>query len=677
MPIQHDQILYHALGANLNDGLHRFEEAFREAEAEYRLAAVNALLDLLADPTLQDPRRLIWHRYYTARKALLQWQPHRVEEVLKAITPAPEDSSSLVPRLELLRGEAHILKGEWVPGLSALDHSVSLFQAAGEIVFAAEAEEWIARAYVNRAQSSGGWADPPIQDTREILRSIKVLFLWPIYLVIGVWLWSIGASIFWWPLILYSTNYSNWPIFRNYFLGFQAIRRALVLTRDSDATRHFRLEVARADLLRRITATRSAMRAFETLLTSLKKDDNSYRTALMKQGLGQVYLDLHKTELAIRFLQDARTIYASFEDERAVAQVDLSISGTVITPEFWEAPLATIARSLRLFEERGDLSGLADGLSRCYSILDGSYPVTAKTRTKELIRSLERCVFTARVPSRWFSSIQWVSWGVPLLTFLTLAVISTSYILTLPRNEMTKWAQATLSPLALIILIGGALGLVVIVRALSVLLGFILNAWPEATQLDYIVIEPTNLRSYDFAGHEKISMSWTAIKKFIRVEWALGIHPTAALSFEHLQTTEGLAITLPGTVAWFRHLQSELEYRTGSMPIRFRWRFYSGLILILIAVALSVAQLLTSEALPGISVPGQVWLVLLFVTNCYIALMYTTARWIWNFVRLRLTLTEGLRFMLGIGLLGLALFFLGTVGHEIVFLFGPPILFWG
>lgn len=57
--------------------------------------------------------------------------------------------------------------------------------------------------------------------------------------------------------------------------------------------------------------------------------------------------------------------------------------------------------------------------------------------------------------------------------------------------------------------------------------------------------------------------------------------------------------------------------------------------------------------------------------------MYTTARWIWNFVRLRFELTEGLRFMAGMGLLGLVLFFLGAVGQGIVFLFGPPILFWG
>jgi len=668
--------LYHALGANLSQGLELFEAAFVDAAADYRLKDMDALLDLLADPTLQDDRRLAWHGYYTARKALLQWQPQEIEKSLQEIEVGREDAPALQPRLELLRGQVEVMRGEWAAGLATLKQVSSAFRSAGERALLAEVKEWTARAFISRAQNCGGWADFPRRGPNAWLRAVLTIVSLPLYAPLLIYLWATGAREFWRPTLRYGANHSNWPIFIYYLRAFRALARASQAAPTSDPETALRLRIMQADLLRRLPAPRAAAAAYQALLDALPAKEVNYQAALLKHGLAQVLLDLNEVESAQSLLKEARAAYDELNDARAVAHIDLLQGDAAIRAQSPESALSLWERSLGVFEEQQDAVGLAEGLGRCYAILEDEPGSTLKDRALALIHHVKRQVFVVRMPNRLFDLLQLMGWVIPILVTLGLMAYAAYFILQYGPTEFRQMARAILS-LQGILVAGGIVLAATILNTMLGLLGLASTLRQEATRLDFIAIDKTAVRRYNFAGREQESLAWSEIKHYIRVERGLWRKPTPTLSFDYLRATASQAMRLPGTTAWFGHLQREVESYLGRPPQRYRLRWYGGVFIGLMGFIFALSYVLMENVIPGVSAAAHAWLASLLLAGSYIGLSFVTGHWILHYVRVAEQVSPSSRFVPVAGLLGVFLVGLGAFGRRILFFTSSLAVFWG
>lgn len=669
-------VLYHALGANLSQGLGLFEAAFREAAADYRLEDIDALLNLLADPTLQDERRLAWHHYYTARKALLRWQPQEIEQALEKIEVRREDAPALQPRLELLRGQVQVMRGEWSAGLGTLKQVVSAARSAGEATLLAEAEEWTARAFIGRAQSCGGWAVPRDHGVAAWFRRALTIISLPLYAPILIYLGVTGAREFWQPALRYGADYSNWPIFIYYLRAFRALTRASQVVPVSDPDRALRLKVMQADLLRRLPAAQAAAPAYQELLDELPAGDVDYQAALLKHGLAQVLLDLHQVERAQTLLDEARTAYAELNDARAVAHVDLLLGDTAIRTGSPESALALWGHSLDVFEEQQDAVGLTEGLSRCYAVLESEVTTAIEDQVLALVRGVERQVFAVRLPNRLFDWIQMIGWAMPILVTLGLMIATALFIVQASRADMMQLAWGILS-LRGVLVAGGVVLVAMIMNTLLGMVGLASTLWAEATRLDLIMLDKLALRRYDFAGRAQESMSWSAVETYLRVERGLWSRPTSTLSFDYLRDVEGQAMRLPGTTAWFEHLQREIEGHVGQSPQRYGLRWYGGTFIAFMGLIFALSSILIEISIPGVSGATHAWLALLLPAGSFLGIAYVMGNWILHYIRVGYQVAPASRFVPVASLLGVFLFGLGVWGRRILFPTHPLVIFWG
>jgi hypothetical protein len=669
-------VLYHALGANLGQGLDRFETAFREAEAGYCLDDIDALLDLLADPTLQDGRRLAWHRYYLARKALLRWQPREVEEAIDQVEIGREDTFRLQPRLQLLRAQVQVMRGDWAAGATTLRRVTKTIRPAGEAGLIAEAEEWNARALLGRAQSCGGWSSAQSRGLAIWFRRFLTLVLLFLYVPVLIGLWLTGARAFWRPVLRYGVDYSNWPILVYYLGAFRALGRASQAVSPSDSERGLRLKVMQADLLRRLRAPRAAASIYRDLLDALSAEDLDYRAALLKHGLAQALLDLDEIEQGHELLEEARAVYAQVGDDRAAAYVDLLLGDVASRQGSVESALPLWGRSLDIFVKGDDAAGLAEALNRCYAVLDDEASLDIKEQVLSMIRGVERLAFAARLPNRLFDLLQVIGWVAPILIALGLMAYAAWFILQAEPGDMEEMARTILS-LRGALVVGGVVLSAMVLNALLGLLGLVSTLWTEATRLDFFVLDRFALRRYDYAGREQDCLPWSEICTYIRVERGLWSKPVSTLSFDYVRDAEGKSIRLPGTIAWFGHVQRQVEGRVAPPPRHYRLRWYGGIVVPLVGLAYAVTFFLMSAAIPRVSVAVHAWLAMLLLGGAFVGALCVMGYWIWHYVRVGYEVVPLLRFVPVASITGLLLLVLGTWGRGILFTTTSLVVFAG
>ncbi len=669
-------ILYHALGANLSQGLIQFEVAFQKAATAYRLDDIDALLDLLADPTLQDGRRLVWHHYYRARKALLQWQPQQIDRILDQVELQQADAPLLEPRLILLRGQARVMCGDWVDGLVALKRATGLLQAIGASSLVAEAEEWTARSFQGRAQSSGSWATFGKHKLSLFFRYGLGFILLPFYLPVLLYLKMTGAGYFWQATFRYGADYSNWPIFVYYLRAFRAINRAVQLASSIDSDRSLRLEIMRADLLRQIMAFEAAAATYQELLDNLPEKGGHYQTALLKQGLAQVRLDLDKVTEADVLLQAVYTSYKTLNHQRGIAQVDLLRGDIAFQTQSIDTALSLWRRSLDFFEARQDASGMAAGLRRCYTVLDGTDSPVVKEQVSTLLHTIKRQVFPIRLSNRLFNLLQLLGWATPILVMLGIIANSANFVTQASRTEMRQAAWDILSWKSLMV-VGAILLIVAMINILLGLFGLISTLFTESTRLDFITIDQMGVRRYNYAGREQVCLPWSDITTYLIVERALWHTPTDTLSFDYLRKSSGKPLRLPGTITWFKYLQQEVGRHIQHPPRRYRLRWFGGVLLVLMAVISALSFMLTDAIIPGVSVTGHAWLASLISAGAFVGICLVTASWISHYIKVGYCVTPSRQFVPGISLLGMFLVVLGIAGKRLLFPSSSLVIFWG
>ena len=663
-------ILYHALGADPDEGLPGFDVAFREAESDFRLDDLDVLLRLISDPTLQDRRLQSWYQYYSARKSLILWELDRVEQILDRVDiPDPQDEARLQPRIDLLHGQVQLLRGFWQASRETIEKGIGRIRPLGEPTLLVDAYEAIAQAYVSQAHSSGDWQHPRAGRFLRLWRGVLTVTLLPLYALVLIYLRLSDALPLWRPALRFGADYSNWPIFQYYLRAYQALAKARRMSDQVDEKRQFRLELMWAGLLRDLTAYRSATVAYETLLTGWARQLNAYEKASIYHGLARTILEMGSDDLEdpLEKLETARETYTALKDERAVAYVDLLLGDIDLANGVTESALEKWEASVQTFCRQKDLIGLAEGLGRCYAVLEEDFPEAVKGGATRITRAVGRQVFTVRMPNRLFRVIQVLGWMMPLLIWLVLIVIGAVYMGLLSRDEYRAFVLTVLSWRG-IAAFGSVLFAGMVANTSFGVIGLLSALRAEPTRLDLFELNGEGVSRLDPVGGEAERILWSSVDLYLRVERALFFKPTGVLSFDYLHSRDSRAMRLPRTTLWYKHLRQAVEERLECSPQSHRLQWHGGAVLVYLGIVYILTFLLTDSFLhPWLSVAGHARVAVALQVVSFLFITYVISRWIVHYISVNSRILSVPRFVIGTCLLGVFLVGLGSFGRRILF----------
>jgi hypothetical protein len=673
-------LLYHALGANLEQGLQQFEAVFEAAESGFRLEEIDLLLGILADPTLQARQLQEWHKYYTARKVALLWKADQAEQIAAELQAGAAGSdrfpAALRLRLELLEAQVQVMRGHWSAARSRLN--ALRRRTADEPPVQLAACEWLAQSRLAQAVCSGGWAEPPTRAGGRLLQALLGVLLLPAYLLILLFL---GAArvlpIFWNAAVRFGSNYSNWPVFLASIEAYQAAVQALTLVEESRSDRRLRLELLRAEILRFVGNTALALKIYASLREEYRDSSDPYLKARLDLELARIRVRRAEPgpDLSTRIEQD-RGVFEQFHDRHSAALADMLLGDLALQAESSSAALDRWGAAIRAFRELGDLSGSAEVLDRCYRSLGRNPSPEYRTRLEGSILETGAQAFSLRLPNRFFQALQAAAWIAPLVGVLGLFAGIAAYLASHERSEYRLLAARILSGEGLII--GGAFILVLMALVLLLgLLGLLSTLRVAATRLDWFVLDGQILTHRSTAEEER-SIDLSRCSKIIQVDRALWRTPTDALSYACLESLDGEKMVIPGNTSWYRYLLGTLVARSPGRRRQYRLNFYGGAVFLLIGSIFPLMFVLIDLSFrPWLSVTAHANLVTLSQLAVFSLILWITDRWLLHFVSVTHATGSPIRFYAITGSMALCLLVAGVLGQGIFFPFNTLILAWG
>lgn len=679
-------ILYHQIGADAVSGIRAFELTFRDAEANYRVDDLRALLTLLHDRTLFDPSLPAWHDYFSIRMNLLQWQLAKAEELLaRAMMAKKGYEDPLKLRLDLLRGQMQVMRGEWTSGLQILRTVSRRLADPDTPLLAIDRDEWTARAFLGRAQSSGDWEAPHNGTSARVWRYLSTALLFPLYLLAYAALLQISAKEFWPAVLRYGSDISNWPVFAYYLSAYRALGRALDYAPQLARNRVLGLRLLQADLLRRIGNLPTSKRAYETLQDEFTGTEDTYEAALINHGLGQVLLVTGGNVEARACFYRARDVYdrvlknlqgngdaESFGHRRLATHLEMLLGDAALRDGLFDEAVNRWTQALHMFQQLDDASGTADVLNRIYFAAE-SFPNELPELHQligDRLNALRFRVYPLRMPNRLFAVLQSLSWLLPLLALIGVGAFVSGVIVGPPREQVAQQAASVLSLQYALKLLAIALVLALANSALAVI-GLISSLWMDATRLDVFKVDDNGLTRNDCLGAVLETVSWAEVDRFLRVERCFWRKPSRMFSYDYLHSTKGAALRLPGMTSRFAWLQQDIEQCMAKAPIHYRLRWYGGIAVFAVPFALALTFTLTQTAVPGISVWSHAWLASIIAGLGYILLSVFGVSVIWHYVQVGSQTTPPQAFRRATGLLGLLMLALGTIGRDLGTIFSP------
>lgn len=682
-------ILYHALGHNVSQGLVAFDAEFRDAEASYSLDDAETLLGVI-DRTLQDPRLVQWRHYYEAKAALMLWQVEEallhLEQVKEALLhleaiPKPDkkekdDLKRLTPRKHLLDGQIKLMQGQWAAGRNSLKSAISGFKAGKEPALLADAYEYVAQSFLMLAQEVGSWAEARTTRSAQFGRWLAFVSLLPLLGAVFLLLWIGYSRAFFRPAVQFAADLTNWPVFRYYLGAHRALRKARRLAARHDLDRAFRLDLTRAGLLRSLTAYRAAHRDYARLDKTWKEEDGAYQRALIDHGWAGTLLEMQaagRSQVAAdapaaAFLLDrARAIYERYRVDRSVAHVDLLRGDLALAENRVDTALDLWAASIATTEAKQEPVGLADGLARCYQLLETRPAPEIGKKLRQILDSVDTKAFSARLTNSLFRALQFAVWLAPLVIVLVGVLVLGIWLRAHERADYRYLARLVISWRGLAGAAAAA-GLVMIVNSALAFIGLLSTLFAPATRLDTFLVGVQQLQQVDARGREVTSIAWRDVAVYLRVQRAVWNKPTESLSFECLRPEAGESITIPATTRWFEHLQQELEEQIDRRPQIFSLQAHAGLALVYLGLAFPVTFAIIDLAFyPILSVDAHAILAAVYMLLSFLGVVYATQGWIAHYLRVYRLTASRVWFAVGGGLVGLSLLVVSFVFRRALY----------
>jgi tetratricopeptide (TPR) repeat protein len=553
------EALYHRLIADPAGGLALLRAAFDQAEADYRLADAEALLQLTADAQL-DQAGARWVRFMRARIERAALRLDAAVAQLDALLAEPALEARLAAEARQTLGETLTELGQWARATELYRASLAHFEQSGDRRRAAEVMLRLGEAYRGLGVNTGGWYLPAFSQrplARALGRAWYGLLALP-FVLAAAFLRHTPWTL---PRPQYAAPYQNWLLIRIYRTAQSWYERA----RDEsaalgDALGQLRAEQQLAEVLLLFGYPEAALARLDELRARLAPQD-SYRRLWIDNDRAAALIELGRLPAAQAILSETLGGFQTLGDERGRAAA-LALQGRAAADSgAADAALASYRDSLARFRALRYTAAREQALYalRAWQRQVGPGPISQAIN--EMLDGEPEKRYMARFPRSLLPQLQALVLGVvPLGLVLTALVAPTEVVRrvgdsAIVSSQMTYNLWNVVVVLLLLYLLSlAAYGLV----ALGLIFFIRLEAI-EREQPDFLITDERGIARYDYRGALAQSIGWREIRRWIRVDRRLWRRPMLLFSLTLLEAADGRDLRVDGIVGWYGGLQRDIE----------------------------------------------------------------------------------------------------------------------
>jgi hypothetical protein len=570
------EALYHRLMVDPRDGVERLRAAFDAAEASYRLADAEALVQLASAVPLDEPGRL-WLRYMRARLDRTALRLDEAAGQLEGILAAPALDVALAAEARQTLADVLAETGQWARAIELYRAGLEYFERADERRKAADVMLRLGEAYRGLGVNTGGWYVPAFPQA-TLGRALGQAWYWllalPFHLVAAV----LGRAAQALPRPRYLAAYQNWLLVRLYRTAqgwYGAARAAFVALGDESGM--LRAERQQAEITLLFGYAEDALRRLDALRARPAAQD-SYRRLWIDNDRAAALIQLGQTTAAQALLVETLAGFRRLGDLRGEAAA-LALQGRAAADAGdSRAALGHYRDALGRFRTLRYAAAreLALYALRAWQRVVG--PGDTSDAINALLEQEPEKRYVARFPRSLLPLLQAIVLGImPLALLLTALVAPTKVVRQVAGSQLVEtqtvynlWngfgAVATLAALSLAIYTTVALALMFFIP---------LDAL-EREQPDYLITGERGVARYDYRGALAQRLDWEALRRWIKVDRRLWRRPIGLLSLTFLEAADGRDLRFDGITGWYGGLQRDIALHlrdAGNPTLAEEWGF--------------------------------------------------------------------------------------------------------
>jgi len=562
------EALYHRLIADPPAGLAQLRDAFDQAEASYRLAEAEALLQVANDIPL-DAAGARWVRYMRARIERASLHLDVAITQLEGLLAEPGLDQRLAAEARQTLGDALTEIGQWARAIELYRSSLAYFQQAGDQRKAADVMLRLGEAYRGLGVNTGGWYVPAFpQNTR--LRALGQAWYWLLglpFLVVAMFLRRTPWTL---PLPQYVASYQNWLLIRLYRTAqgwYELARTAFSALGDQLGT--LRAEQRQAEILLLFGYADQAMVWLDQLRARLAPQD-TYRRLWIDNDRAAVLIERGAIDAAQNILAETLAGFRTIRDFRGEAAA-LALQGRAAAGTA-EAALASYRDSLARFRtlRYAEARELALYALRAWQRRAGPGPISEQIN--ELLEREPEKRYIARFPRSLLPLLQALVLGIVPLALALTALVAPNQVVQRVGDSSLVQAQTIYdlwSVLGALVILGLlALGVYTVVGL--ALIFFIPLEALEHEQPDFLITNQQGIARYDYRGALAQQIGWEDLRRWFQIDRRLWQRPMSLFSLMLLEAVDGRDIRVDGIVGWYNGLQNDiaLHLRKAGNPTR-------------------------------------------------------------------------------------------------------------
>jgi tetratricopeptide (TPR) repeat protein len=555
------EALYHRLIADPPAGLAQLRGAFDQAEASYRLADAEALLQVATDVPL-DAAGARWVRYMRARieRASLHLGPAITQ--LEALLAEPALDPRLAAEAGQTLGDVLTETGQWARAIELYRGSLSYFQQAGEQRKAADVMLRLGEAYRGLGVNTGGWHVPAFAQNAS-LRALGQAWYWLLglpFLVVTRFLRRTPWTL---PLPRYVASYQNWLLIRLYRTAqgwYDRARTAFAALGDQLGT--LRAEQRQAEILLLFGYADQALAWLDQLRAQLAPQD-TYRRLWVDNDRAAVLIERGEIDAAQGILEKTLAGFRAVGDFRGEAAA-LALQGRAAAAAGTaEAALASYRASLARFRTLRYTEAREQALYALRAWQRRAGPGPISDQINQLLEQEPEKRYIARFPRSLLPLLQALVLGIIPLALALTAIVAPNQVVRRIGNSSLVQAQTNYdlwSVLGVLVILG-LLGLLLYTLVALALIFFIPLEALEHEQPDFLIANQQGIARYDYRGALAQQIRWDDLRRWIRVDRRIWRRPMSLFSLTLLEAADGRDLRIDGIVGWYNGLQNDIALR--------------------------------------------------------------------------------------------------------------------
>jgi tetratricopeptide (TPR) repeat protein len=606
-PIYEQEALYHLLIVDEAAGLQNLCALFEDALGRYQLGQAEgvAAQAVELEDVLSDQGRM-WTQYFEARLDLAYRRNDDGQAVFRALVEQELDPIlQAVARWSL--GKTHLERQDWSQAIRLYRASLRRLEQNRIWMYSALVMLALGDAYRDLADSSGGFQaedDEPSGAVNWLLYTLQHL---PFLVYEGL-----VRRVSFLPNWLFGTNYQNWIIAYLLIEAARWYRQAEgQFEKIGDAQGLAQARLLLGNLEHHLGRWSRAQRRYARLLEADEIRGSLYRTAQVRLGQGQAFLDEGALDKAEPALSEAVETFRRFQDEGTIGVAAALLGRLYATLGQVDKAIAAYAESAQAFEATGNhlartqIVWALENLAQHSKLLDEQ-----QQKVEAMVAQVAERYYITRFPDallRWFRRV--ALWGALPLTYVLTFVLGLALTLTVWIMEGlivsslagTPGPKTVLDALILMTFATMPVFLALwLYRLIYTLMGTAVvhllgrHLIPiEREQPRCYVTNTTHLTRHDAGRSSSDTVAWSDVALFASVDYYQRQRPIHLISSMILVTRSKMTVALDAITAGYGRFRQDIvrrlddrlgEHKRQSLDLAFfdtRW--------LLVSIAISFA----------------------------------------------------------------------------------------